>query len=151
MNIIEALQALNEGKKVRFYEMPEGDYLYKQGNKIMAYMARFKASFESNLNFRRLFRKNIAEIYEEPKPILDTEEKAYLEAVLKPFKDRVVSIHKNSMSDLEYLCIIFKGDGYSRANIFTLPSFKSNTMYKGMKKRKDYTLKELGLFQEEGE
>ena len=132
--------------------MSEGDYLYKQGDKIMAYMARFKTSFESNLGFRRLFRKNIAEIYEEPKTILDAEEKAYFEAVIRPFKDRFVYLTKTFFLDSEYIEIALKDvTNISEWVSLNLPRFKPNTMYKGMELHKKYTLKELGLFEEEGE
>lgn len=81
-------------------------------------------------------------IYEAPKQILTKEEKEYLEAVCKPFKDKVKFIKKCSYSrewigihiDDEYIDILF-------------PYFEVGTMYKGMEPNKEYTLKELGLFE----
>jgi hypothetical protein len=83
------------------------------------------------------------------KSLLDKEEKEYLEAVLKPFKDKVTYISKEKSSD---------GDYYIHANIdyivymdaLIFPNFPQNSkMYAGMEPGKKYTLKELGLFEEE--
>lgn len=77
------------------------------------------------------------------KPILDETEKAYLEAVIRPFKDKV--------------CGIIKCTNYEVANSFFIaicipnnspmlfPPFHTK-MYVGMKLNKPYTLQELGLF-----
>lgn len=76
------------------------------------------------------------------KPILDDVEKRYLSDVIRPFRDKVKYIKKDS-SDCagnEYICIILNED-----NLGFLPDFKKDTMYKGMKPGKRYTLKELGL------
>lgn len=81
--------------------------------------------------------------YEIEKPILDKVEKRYLENLLRPFKDRVLYVTKNSCSNQrEYLDIDL--EVYECIN---LPFFKENTMYKGMEVNKEYTLKELGLFE----
>lgn len=78
------------------------------------------------------------------KTLLDKEEKEYLESVLKPFKDKVDCIEKSEFNNLEYISIDIKKD----ASI-TLPNFPRDTMYNGMELNKKYTLKELGLFEEE--
>ena len=78
------------------------------------------------------------------KTLLDKEEKEYLEAVLKPFKDKVDCIEKSEFNNLEYINIDIKRD----ASI-VLPNFPRDTMYNGMEINKKYTLKELGLFEEE--
>ena len=77
------------------------------------------------------------------KPILDKVEKRYLENLLRPFKDRVTYVTKRKGLDkkLEYLNICLDKD-----DVIFLPYFKENTMYVGMKAEKQYTLKELGLF-----
>ena len=73
--------------------------------------------------------------------ILDKEEKEYLSAVIKPFKGRIKYISKEEW-------------GYNREAIrivcddvvrVALHDFKKDTIYKGMKLGKEYTLKELGL------
>lgn len=76
--------------------------------------------------------------------ILDNTEKRYLKNVIKPFKDRVISISKKSCFDNEYIHIELPDN-----DCILLPYFKKNIMYKGMKKREKYTLKELGLFEED--
>ena len=71
--------------------------------------------------------------------ILDDVEKAYLSAVIKPFREEVETIEKTSFSGYEQLQI---SDGDT---IMAFPCFEKGTMYKGMEKDRDYTLKELGL------
>ena len=73
--------------------------------------------------------------------ILDKEEKKYLENVIRPFRYRVIYISKISTSTSEYIRIGINNDECM------LPYFKAGTMYKGMKPDKEYTLKELGLFE----
>lgn len=82
-------------------------------------------------------------VYEAKKEILDEEEKKYLSAVIKPFKNRVEYIIKrlsSRNSTAEYIVIKLINDDY-----ITLPYFDKRTMYKGMELGKEYTLKELGL------
>lgn len=78
---------------------------------------------------------------EKPENILTDAEKAYLSAVIKPFKKDVqYIIKKRSMKDSgEYLQISLIRE------CFYLPNFKRYTIYKGMKEGKPYSLKELGL------
>ena len=75
--------------------------------------------------------------------ILTDEEKAYLSAIIKPFREKVESIKKfeNYYSAQEYIHIAMKkGTDYC-----SLPWFRKGTMYKGMEAYKLYTLEELGL------
>lgn len=73
------------------------------------------------------------------KEILDEEEKEYLSAVIKPFRDKIEYIEKHGVNE-EYIDICIRND--SR---IIFPYFKSGTMYKGMELNKKYTLEELGL------
>ena len=74
-------------------------------------------------------------------PILDDVEKAYLSAVIKPFRNDVEYIEKRIFSTgAEYIRICLTED-----ETVNFPNFKRGTMYKGMKANKHYTLKELGL------
>lgn len=84
-------------------------------------------------------------IYKAPKPILDQKEKKYLEAVIRPFRDRAKYIVMLMVvgCDNEFCIYIQLSD-----SCVNLPSFKSGTMYKGMELNKEYTLDELGLFKE---
>ena len=76
----------------------------------------------------------------EPK-ILDEKEKAYLSAVIKPFRKDVAYIKKCIFSmDTYYVQISTK----TNENI-NLPNFREKSMYTGMKKNRRYTLEELGL------
>lgn len=80
---------------------------------------------------------------EENKPqILTDKEKAYLSAVIKPFRKDVKYIKKMDyvIRAKEYLLI--KMHDLSTA---ALPLFEKETMYKGMEANKAYTLDELGL------
>lgn len=71
--------------------------------------------------------------------ILDDVEKAYLSAVIKPFREEVETIEKTSFSGYEQLQI---SDGDT---VMAFPCFEKGTMYKGMEAYKEYTLEELGL------
>ena len=79
------------------------------------------------------------------KPILDDIERRYLSNIIKPFRDRVVSIVKYDDYDrCEYIVIKYRNiNGYTGRMYF--PNFEKDTMYKGMKANKKYTLEELGL------
>lgn len=74
------------------------------------------------------------------KEILDEEEKEYLSNVIKPFRDKIEYIAKNTFKGDEYIKIIIKND----CDIY-FPCFEKETMYKDMKINKKYTLEELGL------
>lgn len=70
--------------------------------------------------------------------ILTDKEKAYLSAVIKPFRKKVESIKKVNFGE-EYLKICLESENIS------FPYFREGTMYRGMEADKEYTLKELGL------
>ena len=74
-------------------------------------------------------------------PILNGEEKEYLSAVIRPWRDKVSSIKKQGYYDYEYICI------YTNVDIqeVELPNFEKGTMYKGMELDKEYSLDELGI------
>ena len=74
-------------------------------------------------------------------PILDDVEKAYLSAVIKPFRKDVECIVKYMFSEEKEFLAISLHNGEE----MILPNFIRRTMYKGMKLRKAYTLEELGL------
>ena len=73
--------------------------------------------------------------------ILTDKEKAYLSAVIKPFREEVKNIKKaNSCNNIDQL-ILFE----VRDRRCSLPLFKKETLYKGMECNKEYTLEELRL------
>lgn len=84
----------------------------------------------------------------EHKEILDEQEKEYLSAVIKPFKKRVIRIKKvkTLYDDSEFINIVlYSSISCNKEESIQLPYFKKGKMYKGMKRDKKYTLKELGL------
>ena len=81
------------------------------------------------------------------KPILDEVEKEYLSNIIKPFRNKVISIAKldsEEMNGYEYIYIEHLEVCNDRDYI-NLPCFKKGTIYKGMEVDKEYTLEELGL------
>lgn len=73
--------------------------------------------------------------------ILTDKEKAYLSAVIKPFRERTIFVKKVCcMNDEKEFIYVEFG-----SNCFTFPFFTKGTMYTGMEYGKEYTLKELGL------
>lgn len=87
------------------------------------------------------------EIIKIPKPILDKKEKEYLSAVIKPFRDKVISIanfYEESI-DNNFIEIEVKQNYCNENQYVSFPYFKKGTMYKGMEEYKKYTLEELGL------
>ncbi len=83
--------------------------------------------------------------------ILNEKEKEYLSAVIKPFRDRVISIEKTCCSfkvdnKVPYYIYITINDSIIKISNedIRLPCFFKD-MYKGMKKNKPYTLEELDL------
>lgn len=86
------------------------------------------------------------EIVKLSKPILTESEKEYLSAVIKPFRNRTISICKTELSGYELICIALECPNKTTyKDAFTLPFFEKGTMYKDMKLDKEYTLKELEL------
>ena len=76
-------------------------------------------------------------------PILDDVEKAYLSAVIKPFRKDIEYIvkFKRYSDKKEYIYMTMKKDD----DYCALPVFEKGTMYKGMEANKRYTLEKLGL------
>lgn len=83
--------------------------------------------------------KGTRKIIKMSKPILNEKEKEYLSNVIKPFRDTVERIVKGYDFGKEFISIDLE-----RGEI-QLPYFEPDTMYKGMKIYKDYTLEDLGL------
>lgn len=79
---------------------------------------------------------------EHEEPILNDDEKKYLSAVIKPFRNNVTGIHKTRARN-STRCRIFIS--VSEHDSCELPWFGDGTMYKGMEPGHKYTLKELGL------
>lgn len=75
--------------------------------------------------------------------ILTDKEKAYLSAVIKPFREDIEYIEKfkSNYVGKEYIYMMIEGNDDN----CELPAFEKGTMYKGMEANKAYTLEELGL------
>ena len=131
------------------------DLLLKKGDKVTYLKNNDKREFivgdyfsGETINFLEIDGSEVLKVerpvkYEtiyEVKEILDKAEKEYLGAVIKPFRTRAESIVKEEGFDDEHIAIKLEDD------CITLPYFKKNTMYKGMKLNKEYTLEELGLW-----
>lgn len=82
--------------------------------------------------------------------ILDKQEKEYLRNVIKPFRNRVKYITKETEINA-YESIVMdvinplNASFYFGTEYIYLPYFKQGTMYKNMEVGKKYTLEELGL------
>ena len=88
------------------------------------------------------------EIEIEVPDLLTSKEKEYLEAVIRPFKDKVISISKNEFcTNRGYIYIGIK-DYTPNLDYVKLPKFEKNKYYKGLEIDKEYTLKDLELFKE---
>lgn len=104
---------------------------------------------KTGIDYKDIFIANVfdwlSEEYKEP--VLDGTEKAYLSAVIKPFKENVTGICKLNICRGFY-CIRIYAESISselRAEVIDLPLFETGTMYKGMETNKRYSLEELGL------
>lgn len=140
MTFEEALNALKEGKKIRRKDWCDGFFITLTSNKCLVVNGRTSGLFLDD------FSEDWWEEYKEP--ILNEEEKKYLSAVIKPFRDKVTHIAKVE-EDIHWFYWImirvdigFLDDYYE----FCLPPFEeTSSMYKKMEVGKEYTLKELGL------
>ena len=81
-------------------------------------------------------------ISEYKEQILTEEEREYLSSFIKPFRKKVeyIAIWGAWNGSKQFVHIELSDMDYAN-----LPNFETNTMYKGMKPRKHYSLEELGL------
>ena len=87
------------------------------------------------------------QIAKEVNSVLDEAEKKYLTNIIKPFRDKVISIanYYEESIDNNFIEIEVKQNYCNENQYISLPYFKKGTMYKGMEEYKKYTLEELGL------
>lgn len=89
---------------------------------------------------------------EHVKPILDVVEKRYLENVIRPFRRQVTRVCKvyGWYENYAHIRIMIKHPLMKNMRTYSdLPFFNVKKMYLGMKPNKEYTLEELGLFEDE--
>lgn len=104
------------------------------------------------VNNKNLFSNEFLnqEIEIEKRDILDRKEKQYLQNVIKPFRNRVKYITKETEINA-YESIVMdvinplNASFYFGTEYINLPYFKQGTMYNNMEVGKKYTLEELGL------
>lgn len=138
MKLFEALDRYN---KVRHNNWKNGRYLTrnKWGNVVN------ERGEDWLVNFNIVDDND----WEECRGILDEEEKKYLSAVIKPFRDRVIYICKLEGGECsQFISIKAKKYDYDEENrneYIDLPYFREDTMYVNMEVGKEYTLEELGL------
>lgn len=79
-------------------------------------------------------------------PVLDEVERKYLSEVIRPFRKNVINICKlfHCEGNMQYISIQVRHEN-EFSDYVNLPNFKADTMYKGMKVNKGYSLEELGL------
>ena len=141
----EELKKSPIGTKVTF---EDGDVLVKDDKDIFKNSGYVRNILELD-NFKsRILGKIIkieepkySTVYESKSEILDEVEKRYLRNVIRPFRDRVKAISLVTYGSKRYCYINIELEDET----IDLPDFEINTMYKGMKPDKEYTLEELGL------
>ncbi len=105
----------------------------------------FNENFTQNeiKELQKMYKRKIKLTLEVEEPVLYEVERKYLSDVISPFRDRVNYISKETdiIDDYETIHICY--DKKERLLIF--PMFKKNSVYKGMKLNKEYTLEELEL------
>ena len=139
MTYEEAVQAIKEGKKVGNKGWSSSVYLKKYFDRVVNQDGK-----TMNLTITSMLSDDWEEYKE---PILDEEEKKYLSAVIKPFRDRVVYISKLEAGEFNQF-ISIKVKRYDEEDIneyIYLACFRENTMYVNMEVGKEYNLEELGL------
>lgn len=138
MKLFEALDRYN---KVRHNDWENGLYLTrnKWGNVVNERGGDWLVNFN-------IVNDND---WEEYRSILNEEEKKYLSAVIKPFRDRVIYICKVEGDECsQFISIKAKKYDYDEENsneYIDLPYFREDTMYVNMEVGKEYNLEELGL------
>lgn len=117
-------------------------YSYEPATTIENYTFDIENRKQSNMLSNDIDKKikNIRIVYEFEQEILDDKEKEYLSNVIKPFRNKVIKISKQSAIDGDFYI-----DIEMEEEDFNLPYFRDKRMYRGMEVDKEYTLEELGL------
>lgn len=144
MTFLEALEEAKKGKKVRLNLWSSEIYLAIENGNIKMCNTQYNCLTKDD------YTSNSWEIYKEK--ILTDEEKEYLNNVIKPFKNKVISIVKKksrllSNKSLSFIQINVKcfNDISIWYETINLPTFVSDSIYKNMKADYEYTVEELDL------
>ena len=149
----ELLNLVHEGKQPKTVELNGHKYTWEDstykrnvcGGGVM-YM-----SIESSRETEWVMANRAIFSYEET--ILDIKEAEYLSNIIQPFKKYIRYIVKIEIKGQEKIRICYKdyldkekdSETLSNYTFFGLPTFKKDTMYRGMDLNKEYSLEELGL------
>lgn len=140
MKFEEAISHLRNGEKIRRQKWNECNYWFINSQKLVVN--------QSNQNvmvfLTPVIYANDWEVYDDT--ILTEEEAKYLKFIIEPFKAEVGYISKkrnSSDKSLAHICIFGKGNSI----IATLPWLKITEKYVNMAVDKNYTLKELKLYE----
>lgn len=77
---------------------------------------------------------------------MDEVEKEYISNIIKPFKDRVISIEMRQVFNNNYIVIALQNKFQKGCEeCIVLPEFEKDTMYKNMEVNRKYKLEELDL------
>lgn len=146
MVLMEALKALSEGKKIRRNTWDEQEYirLNDDGQLIDELGGPVEIFFDSDD-----MKKDNWKLAN--KPILNYNEKDYLENVIRPFRKRFerILVAKETFNDNFFLTIYLRHDDKENPeySVINFPSFtKEARLYTGMKENRLYSREELRLF-----
>lgn len=149
MNLIEALEALADGKAIRM--KGRSDYYYHNlGRYINKYVRGGYAESGLTIHLDHLHDIDDGSLWEEAEcPPLTWEEEEYLSTIIAPFRNKAtISIEKcrdqKRPTDAFIIITLCYKDGDKKGTI-QLPNFPADSMYKGMDFSYPYTLKELEL------
>ena len=118
----------------------------KCGDEITEEQIIDQLSFYKEQN--KFYENAIKNIEEWNLPLLDDIEKKYLSTLLKPYirQNAKVTVEKYGITHpKEWLVITLWNDHDEIIHCFHLPPFDKDTMYCGLKPRRQYTTKELEL------
>ena len=141
MNYMEQVAQMLEIKIGEEFRIVNDSYLYKLDDKGLYFLANDDKWKKDYLTLTRILNGKAIII---KKPILYDVEREYLSAFIKPFRDMVTSVNKFDSGKYEYIAIKYRSIEEYIGTV-RLPSFKKDTMYKGMEVNKHYSLEELGL------
>jgi hypothetical protein len=136
---------VNNMKNKEKYDLRDISYVIKSNNGKYEFVVYYnfieihREIFYGFVSTHDTFTKWLEEEY--VPDILTDKEKDYLSAVIKPFREKVEYVYKICLEidKREYLEISLEN------GVISFPYFEKDTMYKGMKYGKRYTLEELGL------
>lgn len=118
------------------------------------FSAKFGNGYLFNVYVSDVLFKNVtwenSPIQYRDKELLTSKEREYLKFAFKPFASDILCVQKRQsyiIDDIEYIDAVTCKNG--NISSISFPFFKKGTMYKGMKPKKSYTLKELGIIYNE--